>query len=136
MNIKEIDKKFTEYKKWLNTLLMKEYFNLPFKKQKEFIPLIEDLLQNCKKINEEAINIEEKMFPIKVKNVITLHTGDYLITGDIQGKEEKTVFPSSEPKPQKGSLIKCILYSIKQNDTNERFWYSSKTDLMKEVHNG
>ena len=130
MNIKKINEKITEYKKWFQTCLMEEYFNLPFEKQKEFITMIKDFLQKCEKINEEAKNIKEKKFQIKVLDVTPLHTKDFLVTGFIQNQEVKTVFPSSEPKPEKGGFVDCILYSI-----DDRNWYSSKEELVKEVYN-
>lgn len=130
MNIKKLDKKFTEYKKWFQTLLMEEFFNLPFKKQKEFIALAEDFLQKCKKINEDAESIIEKKFRVRIQNITSLHTKDFLVTGFIQEKEIKIVFPSSEPKPEIGGFVDCILYGI--DNLN---WYSSKRELVKEIYN-
>jgi hypothetical protein len=129
MNIDRINEKFSTYENWFKTLLLKEYFDLPLEKQKEFITLVENFLIKCKKINKEAENIKEKVFPAKVKDVITLHTGNYLVTGFINKKEIKAIFSSSEPKPLKEKPLNFILYSINGVD-----WYSSKKKLIEEVY--
>lgn len=130
MNINNLSEQFKTYKKWFNTLLMKEFFNLPFEKQKEFITIAEEFIQSCNRVHKEAKDITEKTFTIKIKDIIVQNSNKdkHLIIGEIEGKEIKIEFPSSEPVPKTGSSMSCLLYSI-DNQT----WCSSKTLLTKEV---
>lgn len=127
MNINKMKKQFDLYKKWFKTLLIKEFFNLPFEKQKEFMTIAEQFIQNCNRIHKEAEKIIEKTFTIKIKRIIQ-DSEKTVIIGLIEGKEIKIEFPSSEVKPKIGNTITCILYSIDKQE-----WYSSKMRLIEEA---
>ena len=131
MKINKINEQFKKYKKWFEALLMKEFLNLPLEKQKEFIVITEKFLQDCHKIHEEAAHIKEKVFQIKVSNILTPTTDshiEYILVGIVEKNEIKIKFPLSQPKPKIGSTITCVLYSVDNQN-----WHSSKTKLIEET---
>lgn len=131
MKINKIKEQLEKYKKWFKTLLMKEFLNLPLEKQKEFIIIAEKFLQDCRKIHEEAAHIKERIFQIKVSNILTPTTDshkEYIVVGIVEKNEIKIKFPLSQPKPKIGSTLTCVLYSVDSQN-----WYSSKTKLIEET---
>lgn len=126
----KINDQFKDYKKWFQALLMKEFLNLPFEKQKEFLTLSEKFVQNCKVVHEEAKNIKEKAFNFRIEDILPSDTGTYTVIGIIENNKINIEFPLSQPKPTIGHSMRCILYTI-----DEKIWYSSKTKLIEETNN-
>jgi hypothetical protein len=120
-----LKKKFEYYRKWLDSLKMKEFFNLPVKDQNRTLALFEKFLDDCKRINSEAKEIQEKAVLIRVINAVE-DQGKLLIKGHIEGAENTIdVIMDKETGMKEGSTFNCVLFSIDGD-----MWFSSKEELI------
>lgn len=116
--------RFEFYRKWLNTLLVKEFLNLPYREQSRFMALIGKFTEDCKKVHEEAIDIKEKSVIINVEKIIK---NSNLVIGKIPESSNKIniKYPQESTLPAIGDSICCIIYS-----KDEEEWFSSKEELI------
>jgi hypothetical protein len=117
--------KFEFYRKWFNTLLNKEFMNLPYKEQDKFLITAKTFLSNCERVHVEAKNIKEKRIVIKI---IRIETGSdfYTIVGSAPDFQEIRIKQSTSiPRPDVGSDLICIIFS-----EDGQMWYSSKEELI------
>lgn len=127
VTINSLKEKFEYYRKWLDSLKMKEFFNLPVKDQNRCLALFEKFLEDCKKINKEAKEIVEKTVVIKIVSVIE-NEKNLLISGLIEGAEntiEMTMTKEAGKEMKEGCTINCVLFSL-----DEDVWFSSKEELI------
>lgn len=124
-----IREKFEYYREWLKALLIKEFFNLPTKYQENFLIMIENFLQDCKRIYIEGKEIKERPIQVKIFNIITPENGKdvYIVCAhSVELKDTINIpYPISRPKPKIGAKLNIILYSL-----DEQMWYSSKEELV------
>jgi hypothetical protein len=126
ITINGMREKFEFYRKWLSTLLNKEFMNLPYKEQDKFLGMIKGFLDNCERVHKEAKLIKEKTVEIKVKSIEINDSGSYTIVGtSLDLPDLRIKYPLSNPLPVVGSSLNCIIFSV-----DEDFWYSSKEELI------
>lgn len=120
-------RKFEFYRKWLNSLLINEFFNLPFKEQGKFLILIEKFLEDCKRVNKEALHVSEKIVQVKIKEILSNEKEIITLIGQIRDTDEevKIEYPKMLPLPQKEEYLTVVLYSL-----DKKMWYSSKKQLI------
>ena len=123
-----IKKRFELYCRWFKTFLTTEFLNLPIKEQSDFLIMMKEFLDSCKKLHEEAKNIKERTVQIMVKEV-QMSEENYII-GEIKETQKKVKinFPVSDVLPKVGDNIICTLFSI-----DGEMWYSLKNELIKGI---
>ena len=121
--------RFEFYRKWLKTLLVKEFLNLNLKQQEQFLIMIAKFLKDCRKVHDDAKKIMEKIIEISVTGILSPDnkTEDYIIVGrTVESSEDiKIGYPSSIKKPSIGDILTHTVYSV-----DGEIWYSSKEELI------
>lgn len=127
VTVNVLKEKFEYYRKWLDSLKMKEFFNLPVNDQNRCLALFEKFLEDCKKINKEAKEIIEKTVALRI--VSTAENGKkLLIKGMIEGAEntiDMVMTKEAGKNMKEGSTINCVLFSLDGD-----IWFSSKEELI------
>ena len=123
-----IREKFDLYRKWLKTLLIKEFMNLPLKYQENFLVLINKFVEDCKKIMEESKKIHEKIVKIELIKIELLNDTNILWFKIVStGETIKIAHPISELKNLSvGQKTYHTLFSLGKD-----IWYSSKEELIQ-----
>jgi len=121
----KIKERFELYRKWFNTFINKEFLNLPYDDQANFLSLIKAFLGSCERLHSEAKNIQEKAVKINVDKIVHLKNS-YQVIGNIDDKTSITIdFPKEISEPEIGASFCCIIFSM---DGIE--WFSSKKELI------
>ena len=127
-----IRENFDLYRKWFQTLLVKEFLNLPSKYQERFLVLVQKFIDDCKKIHEEGKKVKERPLKIIIEKVLTPDNKEekYIVCGhapDVE-KEIRISYPKTERGsiPEIGAKLCHVVYSL-----DNSIWYSSKTELLK-----
>ena len=124
-----IKERFEFYRKWFKTLIVKEFMNLPMKYQDQFIVLLNDFIENCKKIREESKAIQERIIQITVIEILSPDNKqeNYIIHGKCSELKDivKMSVPITKPKPKMGAKIYHTIFSL-----DKVVWYSSKDELI------
>lgn len=120
-----IKEKFEFYRKWFQTLLVKEFLNLPYKEQTRFLSILQKFHDDCLKVHKEAKNIKEKSIKVKIIEIIP-STDFYLIKGVTENNQKIEIKYSKKwPEISKNDPSICIIFS-----EDEETWYSSKEELI------
>jgi hypothetical protein len=128
MTPNRIKERLEFYRKWFDTMKVKEFMNLPVKDQNMCLAIIEKFTHDCKKIHEEAWDIKEKIVRIKVKKIVPYAIDtSYGVIGYIEETKEEIEFkfPVYVSIPAPGDIITCTLFSL-----DGEMWFSSKTELI------
>lgn len=124
-----IKERFEFYRKWLKTLLVKEFLNLPSKYQEQFLSLINEFVENCKKIQEESKVIHERIIQLKVTDVQSPDNKEekYTVLGTCSDLKNNVKYslPITKPKPKIGAKLYLTVFSL-----DKIVWYSSKDELI------
>ena len=124
-----IKDRFELYRKWLKTLLIKEFMNLPTKYQERFMVLIEKFLEDCKKIHGEGKVIKERVIKLTVVETRPVYDTpiSYKVYCQSSELENKVVLSYSQGNnlPKIGDKICHTVFSL-----DEKVWYSSKEELI------
>ena len=124
-----IKERMADYSKGFRDILTKEFLNLPYRQQEQFLAMVGSFMDECKKIHEESTTILERIVTLeeykKIENgnwEIVYGTSKDVI-GTIEIKYPKSTTPRKYPKH-----ITFTVYSI---DGKE--WYSSKDLLIRSL---
>ena len=124
-----IKERFEFYRKWLKTLLVKEFLNLPSKYQDQFLVLVNEFVENCKRIKEENKNIHERVIQVTVTGVQLPNNNqeNYNIFGKSPGLKDtvKMSVPITKPQPKLGARLYLTIFSL-----DRVVWYSQKDELI------
>jgi len=121
-----IKERFELYRKWFKTLLVREFLNLPVKYQERFLEMANGFIQDCKKVMDENMYIQEKVIQILVERIAVSDTEIFVFGRSDQVQEKiKISLPINRPKPKIGSKLCHTVFSI-----NGDVWYSSKEELV------
>jgi hypothetical protein len=115
---------FELYRKWFNTLLVKDFLNLPYKDQSKFMAMVDKFSKDCAKVHEEAKVIHEKTIKINVQKILQ-KDDTYTIIGSIGDIQIPIKYFKADDLPAIGSSFCCIIYS-----SDEENWFSSKEELI------
>lgn len=119
--------KFSFYRKWFQTLLVREFMNLPYKHQENFIILADKFLQDCKKIHSEHQEIKERTVTITINDIQNTENNTILgayLENALSKTEVKIIAPLNS-KFKKDQKVRHILYSL-----DGQVWHSSKEQLL------
>lgn len=123
-----IKEKFEDYRSLLE-ILLRNFLNLPTKYQERFMVLIENFLNDCKRIHLEGKNIKEKVVTLNVFNIILPENNQstYIVCAKSADLKDTVniPYPITKPQPRKGSRIYFTVYSL-----DDQIWYSSKEELI------
>ena len=123
--VTSIKERFDLYRKWLNTLINREFINLTYDDQTRFLNLIKTFTNSCERLHKEAKDINEKAVKINVDKILRSENY-YQVIGIVDDKVPVTIdFPKEIPEPEIGASLNCIIYS---GDGIE--WFSSKKELI------
>jgi hypothetical protein len=121
--------RFELYRKWFQTLLVKEFLNLSLKQQDHFLIMVDKFIKDCQRVHEEAVKILEKKIEILITDISSPNgkSDHYIVTGQSPQSPEyiKIEYPISIKKPSIGDVLTHIVYS-----TDGEIWYSSKEELI------
>lgn len=115
---------FEFYKKWFNTLLVKDFLNLPYKEQSKFMVMVDKFSKDCAKVHEEAKVICERTIKVHVEKIIK-NDASYTVIGSIGDIQVPIKYLKDYDLPAIGSSFPCIIFS-----SDEENWFSSKEDLL------
>ena len=124
-----IKEKFEFYRKWFQTLIVKEFMNLPSKYQEQFLVISKEFIVKCEKIHGENRSIKEKVINILITDILPPDNKKetYIICGkSSELKDEvRMSMPITKQKPQVGAKLYHTVFSV-----DGVVWYSSKEDLI------
>lgn len=121
-----IKERLAHYRKWFNTLLVREFLELPYRQQEQFINTVDTFLKDCRKIHKEHENVLERSVTLEVNCITEDDEWAYFVgtaenvTGEIQIRYPK------HSAPRDGKRIIHMVYSLDGQD-----WYSSKSLLIR-----
>lgn len=124
-----IKEKFELYRKWLKSLLVKEFINLPVKHQENFLALINNFVADCLKIMEEGKEIKEQIIKVEVTKIEIPDNKEenFIVYGKTEKSNDdiKMRLPIDSPRPKLGAILYHTMFSL-----NGEVWYSSKEELI------
>jgi hypothetical protein len=123
----DVKEKFEWYRKWFNTLVRKEFINLPSEHQKRFMDLLEKTKNECGKYYNEHKGIKEKILKFKIMRTEDFDESSIKIygrTNELEG-DCVMVYPKSFKAPLAGEVRHFMLYSLDGTS-----WYASKEELI------
>ena len=116
--------RFEFYRKWFQTLLVKEFMNLPRKEQEKFLTIVEKFKTDCLKVHEEAKGIKEKTVQLKILSIGTT-PGEEGFNVEAQAEGVSDVVRFRTLKRPTGNTVDYIIYSL-----DGQTWFSSKEELI------
>lgn len=123
MPIDIVRHKFNQYRKWFQILEV-VFINLPQKYQDNFIILLEQFIEKCRKIHNGSQSIKEKRIQVTVTRMVPQKGKPPSIRGSVLGFKDEIELPGDSGL-KIGDKVLYTVYSL-----DKQVWYSSKKELL------
>ena len=118
--------KLARYRDWFKKILIKEFLNLPYRGQEQFIALVESFLKDCRVIHEEGQDILERKISIEISKVEYQKEATIAVCTSTDLIEPVTLRYPPQEVLEEGKKVSHMIYSL-----DGKNWYSSKKALLK-----